>query len=105
MDLSLLIQDNTGLDSTETAMREYASVELLVFQNQYGEVMNRQAATDVLIIYPTHFPGLIDWERWLTALRPRLDDPDRQVREDAEAIFKRAREAGRVTEAGGQGAG
>jgi len=33
-DLSLLIMDNTGLDSTEAAMREYASVELMLFQNK-----------------------------------------------------------------------
>lgn len=32
--LSLLIMDNTGLDSTETAMKEYSNVELLLFQNK-----------------------------------------------------------------------
>lgn len=32
--LSLLIQDNTGLDSSEDAMKKYASIELLLFQNQ-----------------------------------------------------------------------
>jgi TolA-binding protein len=34
MDLSLLIQDNIGLDSTEEALREYAKVDLLLFQNK-----------------------------------------------------------------------
>ncbi|RZK33666.1 MAG: tetratricopeptide repeat protein, partial [Hymenobacter sp.] len=32
--LSLLIVDNTGMDSTEAAMREYAAVDLLLFQNK-----------------------------------------------------------------------
>ncbi|GAB3322737.1 tetratricopeptide repeat protein [Larkinella ripae] len=32
--LSLLIMDNTGLDSTETAMKEYAAIELMLFQNK-----------------------------------------------------------------------
>jgi hypothetical protein len=34
MDLSLLITDNTGLDTSTVAMEAYASVELLVFQNK-----------------------------------------------------------------------
>lgn len=51
MDLSILIQDNTGLDSSETAMREYAAIDLLVFQQQYE---------DALIAYKkmrSHFDG------------------------------------------------
>ena len=36
-DLSLLIMDNTGLDSTETAMRAYAALELLMYQNKIEE--------------------------------------------------------------------
>lgn len=39
MDLSILIQDNTGLDSSETAMREYAAIDLLVFQQQYEDAL------------------------------------------------------------------
>jgi tetratricopeptide (TPR) repeat protein len=35
--LSLLIMDNTGLDSSETAMQEYAAVELMLFQNKVDE--------------------------------------------------------------------
>ncbi len=34
MKLSLLIRDNTGLDSTEEAMRQYAKIELMLFQNK-----------------------------------------------------------------------
>lgn len=38
--LSLLILDNTGMDSTETAMRWYADVELLLFQNKVDEAVD-----------------------------------------------------------------
>lgn len=37
--LSLLILDNTGLDSTEDAMRAYSSIELLLFQHQYAKAL------------------------------------------------------------------
>ena len=36
-DLSLLIMDNTGLDSSEAAMRAYSAVELLMYQNRIEE--------------------------------------------------------------------
>ncbi|WP_291728098.1 tetratricopeptide repeat protein [Bernardetia sp.] len=39
MDLSILIQDNTGLDSTETAMKQYAAIDLLIFQQQYSDAL------------------------------------------------------------------
>jgi TolA-binding protein len=35
--LSMLILDNTGLDSTEAAMREYSAIDLLLFQNKLDE--------------------------------------------------------------------
>ena len=38
--LSLLIVDNTGMDSTEAAMRWYADVELLLFQNKTDEAVD-----------------------------------------------------------------
>ncbi len=38
--LSLLIVDNTGMDSTEAAMRHYADVELLLFQNKTDEAVD-----------------------------------------------------------------
>lgn len=34
IELSLLIQDNTGLDSTNDAMKEYAAAEFLLYQNK-----------------------------------------------------------------------
>lgn len=38
--LSLLIIDNTGMDSTEAAMRWYADVELMLFQNKMDEAVD-----------------------------------------------------------------
>lgn len=38
--LSLLIIDNTGMDSTEAAMRWYADVELMLFQNKTDEAVD-----------------------------------------------------------------
>jgi tetratricopeptide (TPR) repeat protein len=39
--LSLLIQDNTGLDTSEDAMKEYASIDLLLYQNQTELALGR----------------------------------------------------------------
>ncbi|MBC5994190.1 tetratricopeptide repeat protein [Pontibacter cellulosilyticus] len=39
MDLSLLITDNTGLDTSTVAMEEYAAIDLLVFQNKLPEAI------------------------------------------------------------------
>lgn len=41
LSLSLLIQDNTGMDSTETAMKAYAAVELLLFQHKTETALSR----------------------------------------------------------------
>lgn len=41
MDLSLLITDNTGLDTSTVAMEEYAAIELLIFQNKLDEAQGR----------------------------------------------------------------
>jgi len=41
IDMSVFIQDNTGLDSTEKAMREFASIDLLIFQNKTDEALKR----------------------------------------------------------------
>jgi predicted Zn-dependent protease len=52
MDLSLLIQDNTGLDSSETAMKEYALIDLLLFQNKKEEALYR--LENMLVKFPGH---------------------------------------------------
>jgi len=46
MDLSLLITDNTGLDSSTTALKEYAATELLIFQNKQEQA---QAKLDQML--------------------------------------------------------
>lgn len=40
IDMSVFIQDNTGMDSTEAAMREFARIDLLIFQNKTEEALN-----------------------------------------------------------------
>ncbi|MCE7044311.1 tetratricopeptide repeat protein [Dyadobacter sp. CY312] len=61
--LSLLIMDNTGLDSSETAMREYSNVELLLFQNKKLEAID--TLKQLQIKYQNH--SLSDEILWLTA--------------------------------------
>ncbi|BDC97726.1 tetratricopeptide repeat protein [Persicobacter psychrovividus] len=39
MSLSLLIKDNTALDSTETAMKTYAAIDLLLFQHKNDQAL------------------------------------------------------------------
>jgi tetratricopeptide (TPR) repeat protein len=63
MDLSILIQDNIGLDSTTDAMKEYAAIDLLLFQNKTAEAL---AKTDSMMLkYPNH--SLTDELLWLSA--------------------------------------
>ncbi|MEO1052940.1 MAG: tetratricopeptide repeat protein [Bacteroidota bacterium] len=39
MSLSILIKDNTALDSTDQAMQQYASIELMLFQNKTEQAL------------------------------------------------------------------
>lgn len=52
MDLSLLITDNTGLDTSTVAMKEYAAIDLLIFQNKLQEALT--ALDGMLQKYPGH---------------------------------------------------
>lgn len=52
MDLSLLITDNIGLDSSTAALKEYAATELLIFQNKLPEAEKQLDV--VLQKYPGH---------------------------------------------------
>ena len=52
IDLSVFIIDNTGLDSTTTAMAMYAQAELLVFQNKYTEAFEK--LDSILMLFPEH---------------------------------------------------
>jgi TolA-binding protein len=40
MQLSLLIEDNTGLDTSEVALARFSRVDLLIFQNKYVESLS-----------------------------------------------------------------
>jgi TolA-binding protein len=73
--LSLLIMDNTGLDSSETAMKAYSSVELLLFQNKKFEAIDE--LRDLYQKYSTH--SLSDEILWLTARTYMKLDSNRQA--------------------------
>ncbi len=63
MQLSLLIQDNTGLDTSEVAMAEFSKVDLLIFQNKFEESI--EALSGLFDKYKTH--SLADEILWLKA--------------------------------------
>ncbi|MCS7017953.1 MAG: tetratricopeptide repeat protein [Cytophagales bacterium] len=63
MQLSLLIGDNLELDTAETTLREFAAIELLVFQNKFDEALARYAK--MLLTYPGH--SLTDEIYWAQA--------------------------------------
>lgn len=52
MDLSLLITDNTGMDTSTAAMEAYAAIDLLIFQNKFQEALLGLDA--MLQKYPGH---------------------------------------------------
>jgi len=61
--MSVFITENSGLDSTTDALRDYSSIELLLFQRQYTEAL---AACELLLKkYPKH--ELTDDVYWLEA--------------------------------------
>ncbi len=61
--LSLLIMDNTGLDSSEDAMKAYAAVELQLFQHHYNEAIDSLQSLSTR--YQDH--SLADEILWLQA--------------------------------------
>ncbi|MFC5270906.1 tetratricopeptide repeat protein [Adhaeribacter terreus] len=52
MELSLLITDNTGLDTSTAAMEAYAEADLLLFQNKFAQAI--QKLDLILKQYPNH---------------------------------------------------
>lgn len=71
--LSLIIQDNTGLDTSETAMREYAAVDLLLFQNKTDRAINELNRMQTK--YKDHsLADEIMWLRANTYLKQGRDD-------------------------------
>jgi tetratricopeptide (TPR) repeat protein len=63
MQLSLLIQDNTGLDTSEVAMADFSKIDLLIFQNRYEESIVKLDA--LFKKYKSH--SLADEILWLKA--------------------------------------
>ena len=61
--LSLLIVDNTGMDSTEAAMRWYADIDLMLFQNKIDEAVDN--LNQMLKKYADH--SIADEVLWLRA--------------------------------------
>lgn len=55
MQLSLLIQDNTGMDTSTAAMEDFAAIDLLVFQNKNEKAV--RALDSMLVKYKTHYLG------------------------------------------------
>ena len=63
LSLSLLIQNNTVFDTSDFVMKEYASIELLLFQNKKQEAL---AALNLMLEkYPDH--SLVDEVYWKMA--------------------------------------
>lgn len=61
LDLAVLIQDNTGLDTTTEALKLYALADLYVFQHQLGAAQN--ALDSLHDNFPNH--SLEDESHWL----------------------------------------
>ncbi|MFN3489806.1 MAG: tetratricopeptide repeat protein [Emticicia sp.] len=84
MQLSLLIQDNIGLDTSEVAMKEYAKVDLLLFQNRNAEAM--AALDQIFEKYKSH--SLADDILWLRAnTNLKINQPQKAL-EDLELLRK-----------------
>jgi tetratricopeptide (TPR) repeat protein len=84
MQLSLLIIDNIGLDTSEVAMKEYANIDLLLFQNRNSEAM--VALNQVFEKYKSH--SLADDILWLRAnTNLKINQPQKAL-EDLELLQK-----------------
>jgi predicted Zn-dependent protease len=81
-ELSLLIMDNTGLDSTEAAMKQYSSVELLLFQNKKYEALD--TLKQLYTKYQNH--SLADEILWLTAETYMKLDSNQQAMENLKVL-------------------
>jgi len=67
LDLSILIKNNTVFDSTDVVMKEYANIELLLFQNQTALALT--AMDTMLVRYPSH--SILDEVYYLKAQTSR----------------------------------
>ena len=84
MQLSLLIQDNIGLDTSEVAMKEYAAIDLLLFQNKNAEAIT--ALDKAFEKYKSH--SLADDIVWLRAnTNMKINEPNKALN-DLELLRK-----------------
>lgn len=60
IDLTVLITDNTYLDSTDMVMQTYAAIELMIFQNQFERA--KEALEKMITDYPNH--SILDEVYW-----------------------------------------
>ena len=84
MQLSLLIQDNIGLDTSEVAMKEYAKVDLLLFQNRNSEAI--LVLDQIFEKYKSH--SLADDILWLRANTNLIINQPQKALEDLELLRK-----------------
>ncbi len=84
-ELSLLIMDNTGLDSTEAAMKAYSSVELQLFQNKKFEAID--TLKQLYKKYEGH--SLADEILWLTARTYIKLDSNQQAMADLKLLYSK----------------
>jgi len=63
MELSMRIKENTAQDSTGAALREFASIELLIYQNKQDEAIRKLEN----FTPPKSAPGILDDVYWLEA--------------------------------------
>ncbi|UFH55252.1 tetratricopeptide repeat protein [Spirosoma sp. KNUC1025] len=80
--LSLLIVDNTGMDSTEAAMREYADIDLMLFQNKTDEAV--EALNKMWAKYADH--TIADEVLWLRANTYMKQGKNAEALEDLKKI-------------------
>jgi len=62
MELSMRIKENTTFDSTGSALKAYASIELLIYQNKLNEALNKLENFS-----SKDSPGILDDVYWLEA--------------------------------------
>ncbi len=84
-DISLLIMDNTGLDTSETAMQEYSNVELLLFQNKRAEAID--SLKSLYVKYKDH--SLADEILWLKARTYMKLDSNQLAMDDLKIIHEK----------------
>ncbi|MCX2740515.1 tetratricopeptide repeat protein [Pontibacter anaerobius] len=100
MDLSLLITDNTGLDTSTVAMEEYAAIDLLIFQNKMQEALT--ALNAMLQKYPGHsltdeiyfqkaaiFERMGEFNRAVESLQKIVGNPQYDILSD-DALYRMA---------------